>query len=71
VGEPLCDVPSASLLARRAMRLFYACDRVDGLPEGRIREEAMADLLERVARFQKEKPEDQAAALKEAMAMLA
>jgi hypothetical protein len=71
VGEPLCDVPSASLLARRTLRLFYACDRVDGLPEGRIRDEAMADLLERVVRFQQEELPDQKAALEEAMAMMA
>ena len=71
VGEPLCDMPSASLLARRTLRLFYACDRVDGLPEGRIRDEAMADLLERVARFQQEELFEQNAALEEAMAMMA
>jgi hypothetical protein len=70
VGEPLCDVPSASLLARRVLRLFYTCDRVDGLPEGRIRDEAMAELLERVARFQQEERVDQNAALQEAMAMV-
>ena len=71
VGEPLCDVPSASLLARRTLRLFYACDRVDGLPEGRIRDEAMEELLERVAHFQQEELSEQEAALGEAMTMLA
>lgn len=71
VAEPLCDVPTATPLARRALRLFYACDRVDGLPEGRLRDEAMAELMARVARFQQEPPRDQEAALEEATGMLA
>ncbi len=71
VAEPLCDVPSTGILARRVLRLFDACDRVDGLPEGRLREEALADLRERVSRFQQEPSEDKFAALDEAMEMVA
>ena len=70
VAEPLCEVPSTGILARRALRLFDACDRVDGLPEGRLRDEALTELLERVSRFQQETPVEQEKALGDAMAMV-
>ena len=63
-------MPSASVLARRALRLFHECDRVDGLPEGPLRDEVLSDLLDRISRFRQEGSEEQIAALQEAMSMM-
>ena len=66
----LSDVSKGNSLARRVLRLSTECDRIDSLPEGDLRDEALAHLLARVARFQQESPSDQEEALKEAMAMM-
>jgi hypothetical protein len=66
----LSDVSKGSSLARRVLRLLNECDRIDALPEGDVRDEAVDHLLARVARFQRESPSDQEEALTEAMAMI-
>ena len=63
-------VPTVPPLAHRALRLMHECDRVDRMPEGPSRDDAMDWLHRRVKQFEQESLLDQCEAMVEATGMI-